>query len=838
MEEKKKKKLFSSFLVRIIGLLLAVYATLALLQVYFFLSSVKDQGTLGFTEEINTRDSIMIVTNLIEESPAEKKGLQNGDTITHLNGNRITIKNNTLDKLIGFPKIGNIVTIRVQKQNEIKDFEITIIPTPIKDQISELLFRIIPVILFIIYIIAGLWGTLKYPYNKETLIIGMFCFSFGTFMYIMFGFSLNIESIISRYLLFYEIKQRLMILALLAPSFWIFLFLTFPRPFKFYTNNKLLSIILLILFPIIVLTGSIFKPNYGIWLIFGAFSIGLALGVILLNFNLKRTQSQLERRQLKLIFLGVKYGSFSVLAGWIIFFFTISLFSHNRTLFDITIFLLLAGEVGGLIIPITFINSFAQNKLIETEGALKRRLRYIGSTTGLLIVYLTIIFFMGNASISIFNLKDPSYIIGFVLIISLTFAPLNKKLLAWIDYKFYPEKTKYANAFKEFVQKITLRLEEKDILEYLEYWLRDTININKIIPATIKNERNGSPFLKNEKDSIVNKIKDGSRFFWDELNASTMTTINNSELKWALKNDISVSFPMICQGEILGILNAGKKTGNEDFTKDDLDIMSQAANQTAIALQNINLQQHYIEKKRIDKELDMARRIQNQLMPQHLPEILNLDIAGKSKACFEVAGDYFDIIKMEDGNSVLVVADVSGKGAGAAIIMANLQASIRLGIHLSDMFNDFVTRINNLIYENTSPSEFITFFMGIWQPQSKKLVYVNAGHNPPILIDKDNNVTQLHATGLILGIMPDQKYDTGQIIIEKDSILVIYTDGLEEAMNPEYEIYGQERIIKSILMNKHLKSNDLINKLINEAEIFCEGELFHDDVTMIVAKGI
>jgi sigma-B regulation protein RsbU (phosphoserine phosphatase) len=218
--------------------------------------------------------------------------------------------------------------------------------------------------------------------------------------------------------------------------------------------------------------------------------------------------------------------------------------------------------------------------------------------------------------------------------------------------------------------------------------------------------------------------------------------------------------------------------------------------------------------------------------------VQGLDIYGESRPCNEVAGDYFDIINMEDGNSVIVVADVSGKGAGAAIIMANLQASIRLGIHLSDKLADFVARINNLIHVNTSSAEFITFFMAIWDPKTRVLYYVNAGHNPPVLIDKDNNVTKLGATGLVIGVLPNQQYEEKYVRIKEGDTLLIYTDGLDEARNDKEDFYGLERIISTLIANKNLNSKEIIDALNQDAVIFSNGVPLHDDVTLIAAKGL
>jgi sigma-B regulation protein RsbU (phosphoserine phosphatase) len=336
---------------------------------------------------------------------------------------------------------------------------------------------------------------------------------------------------------------------------------------------------------------------------------------------------------------------------------------------------------------------------------------------------------------------------------------------------------------------------------------------------------------------VINRVKQGEKFFWDEITDKSKISVNETEFEWALDNDISITIPMISHGELLGLLNIGKKENREDYTAEDLDILTQASSQAAMALQNIRLQSEYIEKKRIDKEMEVARNIQKQLMPQEIPSVAGLDIYGESRPCKEVAGDYFDIINMDDGNTVIVVADVSGKGAGAAIIMANLQASIRLGIHLSDKLVDFVARINDLIYNNTSSSEFITFFMAIWDPKVKVMYYVNAGHNPPVFIDSKNNITKLDATGLLLGVLPEQPYEEKYIRIHEGDALVIYTDGLDEARNEKNEFYGIERIQNNLLENKNLDVKS-ITKLLNDDVLnFCSGVPIHDDLTLIVAKG-
>jgi sigma-B regulation protein RsbU (phosphoserine phosphatase) len=411
--------------------------------------------------------------------------------------------------------------------------------------------------------------------------------------------------------------------------------------------------------------------------------------------------------------------------------------------------------------------------------------------------------------------------------------------MKWLDEKFYPERTKYTESLKHFIQNISAYIESGELLDKLSEWVTKTTGIVTTIPFAFDSASGYNvPFRKEDSDSVINRIKGGDKFFWDELTDGSRVTVNPHEFEWARENDISVTIPMISGGELIGTLNVGKKSSTEDYTTEDLDILTQASNQTALALQNMKLQSAYLEKKRMDKELEMARNIQKQLMPQTIPPVEKLELCGDSRPCNEVAGDYFDVIKIDNNYTVIVVADVSGKGAGAAMIMANLQASVRLGVHLSDKLGDFVTRVNDLIYANTSPSEFITFFMGIWDPAKQVLYYVNAGHNPPLLIDKENKVTTLDATGIVMGILPSQPYEEKYVRIYEGSTLVIYTDGLEEAFNHEGEQFGQQRIIDTIIKNKDASCRSIIKSLNDEVLMFSEGVPIHDDVTMIVAKGI
>lgn len=837
-------KLIISYFTRFLGIFLVIFSLLAAVKGVIAVVNINKDGSTGVRTNTEESPDYYIITNISEHYPAYTSGLQTGDTLIRVNGIPVS-EQERLKKELARREVGGKLVYTVKRGALEKNYELMLSPLRPLEKIIIFLFRTIPVVLLMSYLLVGLWGILKSPYTTETILIALFCFCFGSFMYATVNVGDVQETFISRYLYFDVMREFITYIMWLGPSFWVLLFATFPKKNRIYENHKVIALVFIFLLPLIIIISTVMNVNSNAitFLVFTLMFGQMGIGVFLLSKNSRQVATALEKRQVRLMLFGIKYGAIAVGFGWLIVLltqFVLTVYLNQNVLLGSFIIFLLC-EISGLIIPFTFLNSFFQNKLLETEGALKKRVRYIGVTLGLIGIYLFIIFVIVRLTVSLFDVKDPTVIIISVLFLSLTFTPINKRILNWIDETFYPERTRYAESLKNLVHKISGQIEANEMLKELRSWVNTTTGINPVIPFALSTPGAlQGPFRYNDSDSVIHRIRNGSKFFWDEISDRSRITVDENEIEWVRENDISVTIPMISQGELVGMLNLGKKQNDEDFSAEDLDILTQASGQIALALQNLKLQSVYIDKKRMDKELEMARVIQKRLMPQEIPSVVGLDIHGESRPCFEVAGDYFDIIDVGEGNTAMVIADVSGKGAGAAMIMANLQASIRVGIDIMDKteFSNFINTINNHIYRNTSPSEFITFFMGIWNPTAKTFSYINAGHNPPLLIDKDNNVKTLDATGLILGVLPEQKYGINSVIIEPDSVLAIYTDGLEEALCPANEIFGQERIIKSLMENKHLNAKEIVKKVQDKAVEFCEGKPLHDDLTMIVAKSI
>jgi sigma-B regulation protein RsbU (phosphoserine phosphatase) len=240
----------------------------------------------------------------------------------------------------------------------------------------------------------------------------------------------------------------------------------------------------------------------------------------------------------------------------------------------------------------------------------------------------------------------------------------------------------------------------------------------------------------------------------------------------------------------------------------------------------------------MEEELAIARSIQQGFLPRKIPDTPGLKVAAKSVFCLEVAGDYYDVISFKDTGTLLAVGDVAGKGAGAALLMANLQASLRTAaaIGVRSRLGEVVARINNLIFNNTSPDQYITFFAGYYRQEKGILTYVNAGHNPPLLVRKGEITLNLDKGGLILGCLEDMQYEHGEVKLKPNDLLVLFTDGVSEAMNADEEEFGVERIEKYITANAGKPVEDILAGLENEILTFCGDQPLLDDFTLMLVR--
>lgn len=322
---------------------------------------------------------------------------------------------------------------------------------------------------------------------------------------------------------------------------------------------------------------------------------------------------------------------------------------------------------------------------------------------------------------------------------------------------------------------------------------------------------------------------------------NTPTLIPSPKIKTNISNQligygVKVLIPMMLHNEIRGVLALGKKMNDEEYTQSDLEFLFSLSHLVIISLENSRLFAEAIEKQKMEDELLIAREIQKGLLPAKLPEFPKYDIAAINISSKQVGGDYYDVIKLSEDKFIIAIGDVSGKGTPASLLMANLQAMIRALVPIGLSLPELTKRVNDLIYESTGNDRFITFFWGALDTNSNTLNYVNAGHNPPILLRRDGKIERLEIGGLLLGVMKTAvPYKEGNIQLNAGDTLVLFTDGVSEAMNSQGFEYSEDKLINIIKSNHNETAGTILNKIVESVQEY-SGAYQSDDITMVVVK--
>src|SRR3989441_6793325 len=293
--------------------------------------------------------------------------------------------------------------------------------------------------------------------------------------------------------------------------------------------------------------------------------------------------------------------------------------------------------------------------------------------------------------------------------------------------------------------------------------------------------------------------------------------------------------PIISNNEVIGVFDLESDELNA-YSNDDLEVLMLLASQVAIIIEKVMLHDQLIEKQRLETQLEVARQVQLELLPAHDPQIDGFDISAYNFPTEEVSGDYYDWVRIYDDQIGIVIADVSGKGVPAALLMAFLRASLRAATHIGYSPHISMAKVNYLLWESIERNQFITAFYGILDVTNKTLTYTNAGHNPPIMLDKDGNYRFIEKGSLPLGMFRDTRYHEYYLTTEPGEILVLYTDGLTEAHNARGEEFGRDRLAEAVKANRQLGARELIAAVQKQVIDWTEGIGATDDITFFVIK--
>jgi sigma-B regulation protein RsbU (phosphoserine phosphatase) len=244
------------------------------------------------------------------------------------------------------------------------------------------------------------------------------------------------------------------------------------------------------------------------------------------------------------------------------------------------------------------------------------------------------------------------------------------------------------------------------------------------------------------------------------------------------------------------------------------------------------------QRERLNRELEIAREVQEHLFPQRLPLAAGLDYCGECRPAREVGGDYYDFLELSHGRLGIAIGDVSGKGVGAALMMASLEASLRALASVVQDPADLMGRVNSLVCQASSTNRYATLFYAEYDPATHRLTYVNAGHNAPVVLRDCSGTCQvlrLEIGGPVIGLLP-QRYQQGVFSREPGDLVLLFTDGVSESMNVRDEEWGEEGLIELAKTCHGLPALECMRRILAASQKFAGGASQHDDMTLVVLR--
>jgi len=562
-----------------------------------------------------------------------------------------------------------------------------------------------------------------------------------------------------------------------------------------------------------------------------------AVALFFISRSLKRQPNPRIARQLKTVFAGLVVS----IAGYLLAKTAGRLGSENVSLALVN-FSLVAG--GGSVAY-----AVVKQQFLGIRYVARKSLLYGGAAVIFAVSYLFVVKPVSDYFGQYSMVSKDAFETGFIILTIIAFQPTLLRIEELLERVLLRGRDDLQVRFKELAGKISSAGGEKELEDLLRSEFEAILDASSVTLTLAGEaertgrvvellEKIGEPVMKQD----LFKSAEKGRLFVDEGGGEK--TPGTSEKERARKRREAAA-ELIGSGEVLvpifrerkcvGFVSLGEKTYGLRYTTEELAQLSLISNQIGVALDNIRLLRENVEKKLIEEELQIARRIQSQLLPPCSPSIPGYDLSASTIPSRHVGGDYYDFDIIDGDALVVVVADVSGKGIPASLLMATLRAAVNSNADARRTPAVMVSRINTLLYESTSSEEFATLFYGVVNLEDGVMRYANAGHEFPFLVSEEG-VRQIGESGIVAGCVESFPYEEFSCQIPKGGTVVLYTDGITDAAAGDGENFGADRL-KKVLERDGLRSaSELCSSILSEVERFAKEGANLDDLTLVALK--
>ena len=297
-----------------------------------------------------------------------------------------------------------------------------------------------------------------------------------------------------------------------------------------------------------------------------------------------------------------------------------------------------------------------------------------------------------------------------------------------------------------------------------------------------------------------------------------------------------LAVPLGVGENVFGIIYADSPIADGRFTEDHLKVLTTLSSVAAIRVENARLAEEQLERQRLERELEVASEIQQRFQPTSAPHLDGYELQGISFPCYEIGGDYYDFIRRASGNLVVALGDVSGKGTAAALLMSSLHAAVHAQFDTHNSIAETISAVNRYLVESIPANRFVTLFYAELNPKDGEIAFLNAGHNPPLIVRTGGTMEQLAAGGLPLGIMAEADFREGHTKLNPGDVLVIYSDGVSEAVSPTGEEFGPTRLYEAVSRNLDASAAGIRDRIESALTKFSQGTPAADDITLVIVK--
>lgn len=760
----------------------------------------------------------------------ERAGMRPGDFLLQIAGEN-AISSYRAQRILNRQEVGEWVDYLILRGDELVQLRVEIVKAGF-----DPLYLIMCCIGFL-FLFVGLWVAYLRPRDAKVRVLFMMFLSFMLF------WTLNYIPPLSS-----GFRWVLLILRTLSfatiPAFFLYFFLLYPTRHSFLKKHIFFRMLIFLpAFFVIIwfLTALLFEYSipflpvgiglWGLYFIFGIKRLGNAY---------KQAQTAKLRQQIRVLRLGITIGTIPpfllIIPTLLGLRFTIGHYS--------------APLMG--IIPLAFAYAVVRHRLMDIEFIIKRSFAYT-LLTGLIVgFYFIVVQFVGRVFQDLSGLTGTIVLLLSTLLVAVLFAPAREKIQGVVDRAFYKESYDYRETLRHFARALNTLMEPEILIETVLTKLCESMHIRHGYFFVVDEEAGCCKCTQAYSGSVHPKTVNISvdSFFCRKLMIENRPLIlseellPNSELSSLIeKLEGVIAVPLHQQDRFLGFILLGEKQSDAPYSTEDIELLATLADQVAVAYENGRLHRALTEQERLKRELEIARQIQMNSLPQTNPSVSGFDIYGCSIPATEVGGDYYDYLNLPGNRLGIVLGDVSGKGTSAALYMSKIQGIFRALSTSAQSPKELLCRVNRLTYETIEEKSFMTIIAAILHTDDSSIIFARAGHLPIFYFNQNTHrCSQWAPQGIALALDEGDLFENTLAeetkSLQSGDVLLIYSDGLTEAENKAGEEFGEKRLEDVFCRNVHLSARNLSQALIKTVTAFSEDIPQKDDMTIVIVKKI